>query len=259
MKKLLLTLSLLAGFSTLSAIGAQPLTMGIDPTFPPFESKDAQGKLVGFDIDLGKAICSRIQRECQFVELPFDALIPALKARKFSVILSSLSINDERRQSVDFSVPLYTSPVWLVAPAKAGLSDDLTKLAGKRIGVQQGTIFESYANQHWRGKGVEVVAYQNDDQIYADLAAGRLDATLDDAIVASSVFLSKPQGAGFALNGKEIYQKSLFGQGTGMGFRKGEDQALQAQVNKAIADIRADGTFTQLSQRYFKVDVTPKS
>ncbi|KGD79464.1 ABC transporter substrate-binding protein [Tatumella morbirosei] len=232
-----------------------PLTVGIDPTFPPFEYMDDSGHLTGFDVQLGEEICERIHRHCTFVSLPFDSLIPALQARKFDIILSSLSINNERKKSVDFSLPLFSTPVYLIAAKSSPLVANAASLKGHRVGVQQGSVFETYADKYWRPQGVEVVSYQSPDQIYTDLIAGRLDASLDDAVSATFSFLKKPQGAGYALKGREVTDTALFGQGTGIGFRKGEDLQLQQQVNQAIAGIYSDGSFAKLSHQWFTFNV----
>lgn len=259
MKKVsLLVLMVMASCKAFAAPVPAELKLGIDPTFPPFESKTPQGQIVGFDVDLGKAICQKMQVKCVFVENSFDGLIPALKAKKFDAILSSLSINEERKKSIAFSSALFTTPVYLVTAKNSGLSATPEALKGKRVGVQQGSVFESYANQYWRAKGVEVVSYGSPDEIYADLALGRLDASLDDAASATASFLDKPQGANFQLNGKEVYDKVLFGNGTGLGLRKG-DEPLKAAIDKAIGEVKADGTFARLNKEYFKFDVSPRS
>lgn len=255
MKKWIL-LMLAGGMSGCYAAEALPsLTVGIDPTFPPFEYMDDSGHLAGFDVQLGKEICQRIQRHCTFISLPFDSLIPALQARKFDIILSSLSINDERRKSIDFSLPLFSTPVYLIAAKSSPLVADAASLKGRRVGVQQGSVFETYADKYWRPQGVDIVTYQSPDQIYTDLTAGRLDASLDDAVSATFSFLKKPQGANYALKGKEVTDLALFGQGTGIGFRKGDDLKLQQQVNQAITDIYSDGSFSKLSHQWFTFNV----
>lgn len=259
MKKVsLLFLLMVASCNVMSAPDEAELKLGIDPTFPPFESKNPQGQIVGFDVDLGKAICDKMKVKCVFVENSFDGLIPALKAKKFDAILSSLSINEERKKSIDFSSALFTTPVYLIARKNSGLTATAESLKGKRVGVQQGSVFETYANQYWRDKGVNVVSYASPDEVYADLALGRLDASLDDAASATASFLDKPQGADFQLTGKEVYDKAMFGNGTGLGLRKG-DEKLKTSVDQAIAEIKADGTFSKLNKEYFTFNVSSKS
>ncbi|TGU42131.1 transporter substrate-binding domain-containing protein, partial [bacterium M00.F.Ca.ET.146.01.1.1] len=104
------------------AQGPLVIRFGVDPTYPPFESKLADGSLVGFDIDLGNALCARLQAKCTWVENAFDGLIPALQARKFDAILSSLSITEERQKTISFTNPLYFTPSRLIAATGSGLA-----------------------------------------------------------------------------------------------------------------------------------------
>lgn len=150
---------------------------GIDPTYPPFEAKQPDGSLAGFDIDLRNAICEQLHAKCVWVEQGFDGMIPALRARKFDVIMSAMTATDERLKQIDFSNKLYASPGALVAPVGSTLLPTAASLAGKRIGIDQGTTQEAYAKAEWATKGVTIVSYQNQDQVYQDLVNGRLDAT----------------------------------------------------------------------------------
>ncbi len=230
------------------------LRLGTDPTFPPFESKTSTGALTGFDIDLGNAICAQMQVKCLWVENSFDGLIPALKARKFDAILSSLSITDERKKAIAFSNKLFNTPAYLVAGKNNALLPMAASLKGKRIGVQQGSVFEVYAQRHWRDKGVELVSYPSAEAVYADLVAGRIDGTLDDATVVTEALLTKPQGKNFELKGDQVKDPVIFGPGTGIGLRK-EDTVHLAQINDAIAAIRANGTYDKLAKKYFSFNV----
>jgi lysine/arginine/ornithine transport system substrate-binding protein len=113
------------------ALAQQTLRFGVDPTFPPFESKAADGSLQGFDIDLGNAICAQAKVKCQWVEMGFDSSIPALQAKKFDAILSAMSMTDKRRQQVAFSDMLYNTPSALLAPSASKLTTDIASCAGK--------------------------------------------------------------------------------------------------------------------------------
>lgn len=113
----MLSLALVLAFSSVSgAFAALPDTVriGTDPTYAPFESKNARGKLVGFDIDLAKELCKRIETKCIFIENPLDALIPSLKAKKIDAIMSSLSITEKRQQEIAFSDKFYAANSRLV-------------------------------------------------------------------------------------------------------------------------------------------------
>ncbi|WP_034944403.1 lysine/arginine/ornithine ABC transporter substrate-binding protein ArgT [Erwinia oleae] len=257
MKKQVLALSLLLAISSAgSALAAAPKTLriGTDPTYAPFESKNAQGQLVGFDIDLANEICKRMAAKCTYVESDFDALIPSLKAKKIDAIISSLSITEKRQQEIAFSEKLYAANARLIAPKGSKILPDIDSLKGKTIGLLQGTTQETYANQQWRTKGVTVTPYANQDLVYQDLTAGRIDAAFQDEVAASEGFLKQPAGKDYAFAGPAVKDDKIFGIGTGIGLRK-DDQDLKAAIDKAFDEIRKDGTYDKLAKKYFDFDV----
>jgi len=170
MKKSVIALSLLLGLSGSFSVFAQgqTLRLGTDTTYAPFSSKDAKGEFIGFDIDLGEELCKRIDAKCTWVASDFDALIPSLKAKKIDAIISSLSITDKRKQEILFSEKLYAANPRLIAAKGSTLQPTLESLKGKHVGVLQGSTQEAYANAEWRTKGIDVIAYANQDLIYAD-------------------------------------------------------------------------------------------
>jgi histidine transport system substrate-binding protein len=257
MKKQVLALSLLLALSSAgSAFAAVPKTLriGTDPTYAPFESKNAQGQLVGFDIDLANEICKRIETKCTYVESDFDALIPSLKAKKIDAIISSLSITEKRQQEIAFSEKLYAANARLIAPKGSKIMPTLDSLKGKTIGLLQGTTQETYANQNWRPKGITVTPYANQDLVYQDLTAGRIDAAFQDEVAASEGFLKQPAGKEYAFAGPAVKDEKIFGVGTGMGMRK-DDADLKAAIDKAFDSMRKDGTYDKLAKKYFDFDV----
>ncbi|QCT22220.1 lysine/arginine/ornithine ABC transporter substrate-binding protein ArgT [Jejubacter calystegiae] len=255
MKKQALALTLLFGLTS-SAFSALPQTIriGTDATYAPFSSLNTQGQVVGFDIDLGNEMCKRMAVKCNWVPSDFDALIPSLKAKKIDAIISSLSITEKRQKEIAFSDKLYAADSRLIAAMGSPITPTLDSLKGKHVGVLQGSTQEGYANAHWRTAGVDVVAYQNQDLIYSDLAAGRLDAAFQDEVAASEGFLKQPAGKEFAFAGPAVKDKAFFGDGTGVGLRK-EDSELKAAMDKALAEIRKDGTYDRMAKKYFDFNV----
>src|SRR5690606_27435877 len=126
------------------------------------------------------------------------------QARKFDVIASSMTITEKRAEQIAFSDKYSNAPSRLVARKGSGLEPTAASLRGKRIGVQQGSSQENFARAVWMPEGVEIVSYQTQDQIYADLISGRLDASLQASIQASEGFLKKPDGAGFEFAGPDM-------------------------------------------------------
>ncbi|WP_322062953.1 ABC transporter substrate-binding protein [Paraburkholderia sp. J63] len=245
-------LALLAGSA--AAREWKTVRIGVDASYPPFESRNASGQIVGFDVDLTKALCARMNVKCVWVESDLDGIIPALKARKFDAIVSSLSITDQRRQQIDYSGKMFDAPARMLAKAGSPLQPTVASLKGKNVGVEQGSTQEAYAKAHWAGKGVNVVSYQNQDQVYQDLMSGRLDATLQDEVQADVGFLKTPRGKGFAWAGPAVEDPATIGDGTAIGLRK-QDTDLKAQFNAAIAAIHKDGTFDRIAKQYFDFDI----
>ncbi|SDD91375.1 ABC transporter substrate-binding protein [Paraburkholderia lycopersici] len=259
MKKLFAAASvaLFAAVASAGAFAQDTIRFGVDASYPPFESKASDGKLVGFDIDLGNEICRRLNAKCVWIENDFDGMIPALKARKFDGVLSSMSMTPARAEQIAFSAKLFNTPTRLVAKSGSGIMPTAQSLKGKRVGVEQGTIQEAYAKAHWASAGVEVVPYQNQDQVYQDLLAGRVDAALQDAVQADIGFLKTPRGAGYSFAGGDLDDPVTLGNGAGIGLRK-EDTALKTKIDGAIAGILKDGTYQKIEKKYFDFDVYGK-
>ena len=239
------------------AADLKEIRFGVEASYAPFEYKTPDGKLTGFDIDIGNAVCAKLKTKCVWVENDFDGLIPALQARKFDAINSDMTITDQRKHAIAFTDPIYTIPNQLIAKQGSGLLPTPQALKGKRVGVLQGTIQEAYAKKKWAPAGVEVVPYQTQDLAYADLKSGRLDATFQDAEAGSKGFLAKPQGQGFAFAGGTVSDAEILGSGVGFGLRK-NDAALKTALDQALKDLKADGTIDNLAKKYFSVPVTLK-
>jgi len=225
------------------------IRFGVDASYAPFESKAPDGKVVGFDVDLGNEICRRLKAKCVWVEQDFDGMIPALKAKKFDAVLSSMTITPQRSEQIAFSEKLFDTPTRLVAKKGSSLQPTAESLKGKSVGVEQGTIQETYAKANWAPKGVNVVPYQNQDQVYADLLSGRLDAALQDEVQADLGFLKTPRGVGFQFAGPEIPTGAA-----AIGLRK-EDTDLKTKIDGAINGMIKDGTYKKIEAKYFDFDV----
>ncbi|PMS22621.1 ABC transporter substrate-binding protein [Trinickia dabaoshanensis] len=246
-------------FTAAHAFAQAPDTLrfGIEAAYPPFESKTPSGKLVGFDVDVGNAVCAKMKVKCVWVENAFDGLIPALQARKFDVINSAMNITEKRKESIAFTRPIYVVPIVMIAKRGSGLLPDTKILRGKHVGVLQGSSQEDFLKKHWANAGVDIVSYQDQDQVYSDLASGRLDAAVQEAQTAEDGFLGKPSGAGFEIVGAPLSDPATLGEGTGFGLRK-SDAVLLTKVEDALDALKRDGTLTQLSRKYFKRDIIAK-
>ncbi|RMO87532.1 Amino acid ABC transporter periplasmic amino acid-binding protein [Pseudomonas syringae pv. philadelphi] len=251
MKKAWLTLSALAlciAAGNTMAKDYKELRFGVDPSYAPFESKAADGSLVGFDIDLGNAICKELKVTCIWVESDFDGMIPGLKARKFDGVISSMTVTPARAKVIDFSEELFSGPTSLVFKKGAGFTADPASLKGKSVGYEQGTIQEAYAKAVLDKAGVTTKAYANQDQVYADLTSGRLDASIQDMLQAELGFLKSPAGADYEVS-KPI-DSELLPAKTAIGIAKGNEK-LKKLLNDGIKAMHDDGTYAEIQKKHF--------
>jgi len=234
------------------AADATSLRVGVEGAYPPFSEIGTDGKLKGFDIDIANAVCAQMKVECVFVQAEFDAMIPALRAKKFDAIVASMSITDERRKSVDFSDKYYNTPSRFIARADSKLEVTPEGLKGRKIGVQRTTIQDRFVTATF--KGSEIVRYAKQDEVFLELVNGRIDGAVADSVAADQGFLKTPSGKGFAFRGPVYNDPAFFGYGAGIAVRKG-DNALRLKLNQAIAEIRANGTYKKLQDKYFDFDI----
>ncbi|MBK7547620.1 MAG: ABC transporter substrate-binding protein [Rhodoferax sp.] len=255
MKKVILAIAM-TSLSVAAMAQAKELKVAIDPTYEPFTFKTPDGKPTGFDVDIANAVCEQVKRKCVFVEQVWDSMIPGLQAKKYDVIISSMSITEDRLKVVDFTDKYYNTPSKIVVKNDIKFTD-LASLKGKKIGVLKGSTQEKYANAELKKAGVVVTPYEAQDQVYLDIKAGRLDGTVADVLEVQGGFLSKPEGKDYGLVGPELYIPKYFGTGAGFAIRKG-DAALKGELNGAIKAIRANGTYKKINDKYFKFDVYGK-
>ncbi len=234
------------------ALADDPLRIGVEGAYPPFSLKEADGTLAGFDIDIAMALCTQMKRDCTLVEQEWDGMIPALKAKKFDAIVASMSITEERKTQIDFSDKYYQTPARLVAKKDTGFEGTPEGLTGKRIGVQRGATHQCYAEKMF--PGAEIVLYGTQEEVFRDLALGRVDAELSDSMISQESFLSKPEGADYAFLGGDHTDLDCYGEGVGIAIRKGDD-ALREALNTAITAIREDGTYKTINDKYFPFDI----
>ncbi len=219
--------------------------------YPPFTSKDASGKWVGWEVDAMDAVCAEMKEKCEIVEVAWDGIIPALTAKQIDVIWSSMLITDERLKTIDFTNMYYDTPPAIMGQKDGDKDVSAEHLKGKTVGVQVSTGHERYAQKFYEPAGITVKAYSTQDEANNDLAAGRLDYVQANSSALLD-YLKTDQGAS-CCELKALIKKpsdgSIYGLGVGGGVRK-EDTALKEKLNAAIAALAKAGTFEKITEKY---------
>ena len=232
--------------------GPAKVRVGVEGNYPPFSRLGTDGKLSGFDIDIALAVCERLKAECQLVQQEWDGMIPALAARKFDLIVASMTITEERKKAVDFSDPYYDVPSRFVARSGAFKDHTAADFKGKKIIVLRNSPRAQYVAANYKDSDVLLVTKETD--VYLELLAGRGDIGFGSSVVSADALLKRPEGKAFAQVGPSINLDG--GGGVGIAFRKNDD-ALRERVNAALKAIRANGTYQKLAAQYFDFDVSP--
>jgi len=259
MKKLFTALvaAAILGVIAIAPASAQmkKVLIGTEGAYPPFNYIDSDGNLIGFDVDIAKALCEAANFECEFVVQDWDGIIPGLLAKKYDAIIASMSVTEERMQKVDFTDIYYPSLAKFAAKKGADFEISKEGLAGKSVGVQRATIHENFLRDNF-GDVVDIRAYATQDEANMDLVSGRIDLVIADAVALNEGFLKTDAGQGFAYIGPDFTDPKWFGEGAGIAVRKGEDDLREA-LNAAIAQIRSDGTYKKINDKYFDFDIYP--
>ena len=253
MRTLLLTIALLTAFP--AAAQERVLKLGTEGAYPPFNNLMPDGRLSGFDIDIGDALCAELKARCEWVVQDWDGMIPALQAGKFDAAVASMFITEERKKQVDFTQPYYRTPAAFIALKSSPLvGTTASDLAGRTIGVQSSSVYADYVEKLLPDSKAK--AYGAIEDMLADLASGRVDAVNDDQIVLEK-FLASPEGSCCRLVGAVASVPSIHGDGAGIAVRKGDP--LRAELDAAIEAIRKSGKFKEINDRYFDIDLSPSS
>ena len=229
------------------AVAAEKLRIGTEGAYPPFNLIDASGQVVGFDVEIGQALCAKMKVECEVVTSDWDGIIPALNAKKFDFLIASMSITEERKRAVDFTDHYWSNKLQYVAPKSEDFKTDKASLKGKVIGAQRATIAGSWLEDNL-GKLVDVKLYDTQENAYLDLSSGRLDAILADALVQWE-WLKSDAGKDFEFKGEPVFDDDKIG----IAVRKGDP--LRERLNQALKEILADGTYEKINAKYFPFSI----
>ncbi|MBD1601550.1 transporter substrate-binding domain-containing protein [Pseudomonas typographi] len=237
--------------ATLMAIGtahaAETLRMGMEGNRPPFNSTDDSGQVVGFDADLGMALCAKMKVECEIVTVPTEQLIPALIDNRFDFVMSSMSITPERKQLVDFTDPYYVTKLQFLAAPEVEVSNDPASLMGKKVGAQHETRAAEWLQAN-ASQVADTQLFEDQDALYNALAAGQIDAALTDKYAAYE-WLRTDTGKHFELKSEPVENSDQIGIAVRL------NDPLRARLNLALKDALADGTFKRINDKYFPFSI----
>nr|BFD41089.1 ABC transporter substrate-binding protein [Pseudomonas sp. FFPRI_1] len=228
---------------------AETLKIATEGAYPPFNYVDSNNQLHGFDVDIANALCKQMQVECQIVAQDWEGIIPALLAKKYDAVVASMIATDERKKKIAFSNHYYRTPLSVAVAKDSDISDAQTNFKGRTVGAQASSTQAIYAEDHYGPAGADVKFYPTLDEANSDLAAGRVDGVIADKF---------PLLAWAESAGKDCCK--IIGDVNGttadasIAVRK-EDNALRERLNKALDEIVADGTYKQISSRYFAFDI----
>jgi arginine/ornithine transport system substrate-binding protein len=227
------------------------IRIGVDVPYEPMEFRTPDGELTGFDIDLGNALCAEIGIQCEWVVQGWDGIIPGLQARKYDAIMSSMTINEQRREQVLFSDPYITPPSAWFAPSDSEITTpDTESLDGQSIGVQRGTLQDNYVTDMY-GDVADVNRYATADDMVLDMDAGRLDIAFLDFPIGKSTLIDSEAGDYQTVGEKISEPVEYFGEGFGIAFRQRDGELAEA-FNEALSTLQDNGTYDEIEAKYFE-------
>jgi cystine transport system substrate-binding protein len=221
------------------------LRIGTEGTYAPFTFHDANGKLTGFDVEIAEEISKRLGVEAEFIETQWDGIFAGMDAKRFDVIFNEVSITDERKVKYDFSDPYIVSKAVLVV---AEDNEDIKSFADLK-GKKSGQSLTSNLSDIARENGAEIVAVEGFNQAIDLLTSGRIDATINDSLSYLDLLKQKPD-----VKIKQVDEVEGGSQSAAT-FLKGNDELIEA-VNDGLAEMKTDGTYLKISEKYFGADVS---
>jgi polar amino acid transport system substrate-binding protein len=240
--------ALLIGLFMLTPAHADKIRIATEGAYPPFNMKNAKGELIGFDVDIARALCAEMKADCEIVSQDWDGIIPGLLAKKYDAIIASMSITEERKRKVAFSEKYYSNYLRFIAEKDSGLTVSDSGLKGKTLGAQRATISAQHLEDNYR-RSADVKVYDTQEAAFLDLKAGRLDAVLVDAYPGYD-WLSKSENSGYDFVGDQIDIDDQIG----IAVRKG-DTALADKFNQAIKAILENGEYSRVNADYFPFSI----
>lgn len=223
------------------------LRFAVAAQFPPFQSRNPQGQLVGLNIELGNALCQQLNVRCTWVDQVVVENFDDLEARQFDAIMG-IAPTSRRRRRVGFTDILYPFTTRLVARRTSGLMPLAASLKGKRVGVLLGSNREAFARSQWAREGVIIKSFWLNDELVRSLVAGDIDATLQGTVEIRDALLDTAAGEDFAFLGPAV-SAELLGEGVAIALRN-TDTALRTELNRALEQLKHNGEYQRLLAPY---------
>lgn len=217
-----------------------------ESSYKPFSYTDADGKLIGYEIELVDALCAQMKAECELISQDWDGLIPGLNAQKFDAIIAGMSITPERKEVVEFTDPYFHTGIILIG--KKGDNISVEDLAGQPVASQRSTVSSQYLQEEYPDADIKL--YDTQDNAYLDLTSGRVRAMMSDKVTGID-WLKTEAGKDYEVKGQEISTEE---DAMGMAFRKGDP--LVAKFNEALAELKSNGVYDQITGSYFGTSTT---
>jgi len=276
LKKTILTV--LTSLLVIGNVYADKIKIGTEGAYPPWNSKNASGSLIGFEVELAAVLCKNMGHDCTIVEQDWDGMIPALQGKKFDAIMAGMSITDERKKVISFSQGYAdeVASLAIMGGSNLGLQKDLkaitaaginlTKpnsiakkalktikgaLVGKTVCTQVGTIHQNFLQSGDLGV-VKLRVYKTQDEVNLDLTSGRCDVALAAAVAFTDY--AEKSGKRVVLVGP-TFSGGAFGNGVGVGIRQNDTKLLKA-FNKAIDKARKNGDISRIATKWFGFDAS---
>ena len=222
------------------------IKIATESSYKPFSYTDADGKLIGYEIELVDALCAQMQAKCDVISQDWDGLIPGLNAQKFDAVIAGMTITPERQEVVEFSDPYFHTGIILIG--KKGDDVSVADLKGQPIASQRSTVASQYLQDEHADADIKL--YDTQDNAYLDLTSGRVRAMMSDKVTGMD-WLKTDAGKDYEIKGQEIITDQ---DAMGIAFRKGDP--LIAKFNKALAELKEKGTYDQITGSYFGTSST---
>jgi polar amino acid transport system substrate-binding protein len=226
------------------APAAKVYVVGTDAAYAPFESQNEKGEIVGFDIDVVNAVAKKAGIEVKFINTPWEGIFKTLDQGDRDILVSAVTITDERKQSNDFSNPYFDAQQLIAVKGNSKISkfDDLKKL---KVGVQTGTTGDEVVSKLQGKTSTNIKRFESTPLALKELEAGGVDAVVADNGVVIN-YVTNNAGSKF----KTVADKAFAPEQYGLVVKKGNADLL-GKLNKGLADIKADGSYDQIYAKYF--------